>query len=162
MADTVTDTVTPAVTAKPKAKPKAKAKPKPKKAVKKAVKKPTKTDGRKSGSTNFSPAELDYMLNILENILPIGPDEWNEVAQELYKRFPIGRDALAIRRKFMALHRRTGPTGDPNCPPEVIRAKKIKRMIGVRAETCDGQEDFDILTGGWGGRPPDITLGQPT
>ena len=33
--------------------------------------------GRKAGATNYSKEEVHHLLDILEDIFPIGPDEWN-------------------------------------------------------------------------------------
>ena len=42
------------------------------------------------------------------------------------------------------MHRRKIPTGDPNIPPEVRLAKRVKHLIGDKAEVCDGTEDFSM------------------
>ena len=86
------------------------------KAPPKTARKPAKaklTGGRASGSRNFGLDELHHMLDLLEDILPIGPDEWESVMQQHNQAYPLpGRDVYAIRRKYMTLQRKMIPTGD--------------------------------------------------
>ena len=55
-------------------------------------------------------------------------------------------------------------TGDPNCPEEVRKAKRIKCGIGQRASLGGGKEDFDLETVTFtgpsviGDRSPDVPL----
>ena len=127
-----------------KAKTNAKAKRKsPPKTARKTVK-----GGRASGSRNFGLDKLHFMLDYLEKILPIGPDEWEQVMQHHNHAYPKpGRDVYAIRRKYMTLQRKTIPTGDPTCPPEVKQAKRIKYKLGQKADLGDATEPFDLENG---------------
>ena len=77
--------------------------------------------GRARGNKNYSRAEIFHLLAILEGILPIGPEEWQAVADQHAVTYPEeGRDTDSIRRKFANLHRKQIPTGDPSMPEEVI------------------------------------------
>jgi hypothetical protein len=70
-------------------------------------------------------------------VLPIGPDEWDEVVNFHLERFPEAeRNALSLRRKFTQLYKTKIPTGDPSCPNEVRRAKEIFRWIEARADAA--------------------------
>ena len=74
--------------------------------------------------------ELDDLLEIVETFLPISAQNWQAVADvhlENYRR--EARTAESLHRKFQEISRRTGPTGDPNCPPYVIKAKRINRQL---------------------------------
>ena len=102
------------------------------------------------------------MLDALEEILLIGPDEWNEVVEQHNMRFPNpGRDMYAIRRKYMTLQRKTIPTGNPKCPPEVKQAKRIKYKLGQKADLGDAAESYSIENGFDQPESP-MLLGQKT
>ena len=47
----------------------------------------------------------------------------------------------------MTLQRKTIPTGDPTCPPEVKQAKRIKYKLGQKADLGDATEPFDLENG---------------
>ena len=57
-------------------------------------------------------------LEIMYEVLPIGGDEWDEVLDRHSIRYS-GREVESLRRKFSQLHRKSVPTGDPVCPPEI-------------------------------------------
>jgi hypothetical protein len=50
-----------------------------------------------------------------------------------------------LKKKFQALNRKKVPTGDPNCPPDVIEAKRITGLIKARSncQNFDDSEDED-------------------
>jgi hypothetical protein len=43
-----------------------------------------------------------------------------------------------LRRKFQEIAHRTGPTGDPNCPPYIIKAKQIYRQLAQMIDASSG------------------------
>ena len=88
--------------------------------------------------------ELLHLFGIMLEILPIGPNEWQRVVDLHGEQYP-GRDKDSIVRKFTALHRRKIPTGDPNMPPEIRLAKRIKYGIGDKAELADGTGEYDMF-----------------
>eukprot|EP00521_Asterionellopsis_glacialis_P015948 CAMPEP_0195305870 /NCGR_PEP_ID=MMETSP0707-20130614/36912_1 /TAXON_ID=33640 /ORGANISM="Asterionellopsis glacialis, Strain CCMP134" /LENGTH=133 /DNA_ID=CAMNT_0040370077 /DNA_START=17 /DNA_END=418 /DNA_ORIENTATION=- len=91
----------------------------------------------------YSIEETLSFLDILERILPIGSDEWDSVLREHDEKYSEQkRDVNSLKRKFGKLYRTQIPTGDPNCPPEVVRAKRISRDIKERAE-CDNFDDME-------------------
>lgn len=74
------------------------------------------------------------MLNTLRAILPIGPEQWEQVVHCHEENWPAQlRDRDSINRKYSTLHRKSIPTGDPNISPAVKLAKEIKHFIGVKA-----------------------------
>ena len=85
------------------------------------VPKPTKGNG-KVGKSNYSREELLSLFSVMERILPIGTEEWEQVLMEHSKEYP-GRDVDSIRRKYNSLHRKQVQTGNPNIPPEILAAK---------------------------------------
>ena len=87
----------------------------------------------------FRAEELDDLLEIIESFLPISAENWQAVADahlENYRR--EARSAESLRRKFQEVSRRTGPTGDPNCPPYVIKAKRINRQLIQMIDASSG------------------------
>ena len=77
---------------------------------------------------------------------------WDRVAalynSEYKPRFASDRDADSIRAKFKTLKNATKPTGDPTCPPEVVRAKhiaaEIERGVGVIGLDDDNDDQESI------------------
>ena len=79
----------------------------------------------------------------MEVILPIGPEEWQQVLTEHSVLFP-GRDVDGLRRKYTSVYRKKVPTGNPNIPLEVEMAKKVKYLIGDKAMVGGGSEEYDM------------------
>jgi hypothetical protein len=78
------------------------------------------------------------MLSVIDMILPMGPDEWEMVADSHSSEFPeMNREANSLRRKFQSLYNQKIPTGDPHCPPHVRKAKRIRYSIEARADSSN-------------------------
>ncbi|ETV82643.1 hypothetical protein H257_05218 [Aphanomyces astaci] len=98
-----------------------------------------------SRGRGWTEPEVQSMLDVIEDQLPMGPAQWDAV-QESYMRIQPAdqgappRDVDSIRRKFKTLRSARKPTGDPLYPPAVSRAKRIQRAIepfmGVRDLEC--------------------------
>ena len=87
----------------------------------------------------FRAEELNDLMDLVESFLPISAQNWQAVADvhlENYRR--EARTAESLRRKFQEISRRTGPTGDPNCPPYVIKAKYINRQLVQMIDASSG------------------------
>ncbi|KAK9322080.1 hypothetical protein V1517DRAFT_308364 [Lipomyces orientalis] len=102
----------------------------------------------RDGSQNFSLQDRNAMLDAIEKIRPVGPAKWEQVV-ELYEEYCVqsnrnSRDATAIRRKFSQMVNLPKPTGDPDCPPDVRRAKQLNRTINESLEMA-GLGDDDVL-----------------
>ena len=108
--------------------------------------------GRKIGTPNYGIAETTHLLDIMERILPIGPDEWDRVVDEHDAVYPGRRSYDSIRRRFQNLHRKHAPTGSPNIPEDVRRARLIKYKIGRRADLGDGEANEYTLEEGYDGK----------
>lgn len=101
-----------------------------------------KKSAKKKKGGNFKEPELGFMLDTVEEIQPIGPDEWDQVEVVHNEAFPEKeRDSASIRRKFNGLARVKVPTGDPKCPPAVKRAKRIMRLIEERSDAGQDVDD---------------------
>ena len=136
---------------------------------------PPRVVGRGARS-NYTRPELEHFLTILEEVLPIGPDEWDDMTGRHSEVLPE-RDNDALRRKYNTLHRRRCPTGDPNIPWEVASTKRIKLKIGERASLGVGNEEYELETNSFSGpgilgdpppqaptppRPPPTLVARPT
>jgi hypothetical protein len=103
---------------------------------------------RAGSGPRFSIDELETMLTCIETVLPIGPEEWEMVADTHSLDFPAhNREASSLRRKFQSLYNQNVPTGDPSCPPHVRRAKRLRYKIEERADSSNmvgGGGDADL------------------
>lgn len=93
---------------------------------------------------SFTTSELESLLEIIEDILPVGPNEWEAVLARHVTRYPdMERTKESIKRKFSSLYNAKKPTGDPTCPPTVRSAKRIYNMIKEKMDFSDGESGFD-------------------
>lgn len=92
-----------------------------------------KNRGGRNGAPNYADSDIDALLDVVEEVQPIGANEWSLVAAkfEMYAtevgRVP--REMESLKLKFDRLSNTKKPTGDPSCPPHVRRAKRIARDI---------------------------------
>lgn len=88
----------------------------------------------------FSFEEVQFLLDSIESILPVGGIQWDAVTSEHERQFPeLRRTKEALKRKFAALYNIKMPTGDPNIPLDVLRAKRINQEIIKNAEVHEGE-----------------------
>lgn len=105
------------------------------------IKKRMVNAGRGSG---FSRQEIDGMLELLEEYLPIARQEWDSVLRLHMQRYPeLDRTVDSLKRKFSSLHRAKVPTGDPTIPPDVKRAKQIRYSMMERADIGEAEDSDD-------------------
>ena len=103
--------------------------------------KPKRRTNQKPRGPGYSSEETDILLTSIQDVLPIGPLDWEKVVQMHTDQFPgMGRDLQSVRRKFNKLQASRVPTGDPNCPPAVRTAKRIHREI---EEKMDAEEEVE-------------------
>jgi hypothetical protein len=72
----------------------------------------------------------------------IGQAAWDAVVSSFNLLKDDGRperDKGSVQRKFSELHQRCTPTGNPNIPPEVKRAKAINKEIMDQSEVIDAE-----------------------
>ncbi|KAI0560273.1 hypothetical protein FGB62_118g018 [Gracilaria domingensis] len=104
-----------------------------------------RSNARNRRGLGFTSAECLHFLKGIEDILPIGPNEWDSVAVRHCRKYPeTGRSADSIRRKFNNLHRTPVPTGSPLCPPEVVKAKRVAHALWERMEISNDNEDVEL------------------
>ena len=75
----------------------------------------------------------------MDEILPVTTTEWDTVAERHYTFFPeFSRTGESLKRKFNSIAKRSGPLGDPNCPPYVRKAKAVKKKIIEKTDGSTG------------------------
>jgi hypothetical protein len=106
--------------------------------------------GLRNRGSKYLQEEIDSFLNLLEDNLPIGPQEWDDVTEAHNNIFVSkNRDSSSLRRKFNEFVQSKKPTGNPICPPHIIRAKEIYKMILAKSESGgtvleDEEIGFDV------------------
>ena len=80
----------------------------------------------RGGVKNYTPAEVDSLLQTIKHVCPIGNDQWEFVAKLHSMRYAVcGRTADSIKRKFASLASTQPTTGNPTMPRPVLMAKEI-------------------------------------
>ncbi|KAF0719664.1 Aste57867_878 [Aphanomyces stellatus] len=107
---------------------------------------------KKSGrGKSWCPTAVDLLLDIAGEVLPLGKNGWEKVDGRFNRLgapqlLPV-RDGEALKRKFLLLKNHAKPTGDPDCPEEVQRAKRIQRDIDMSVSVLSLKEiDEDDYT----------------
>jgi len=95
-----------------------------------------------SNGLGYTDSELEALLDIIEEVLPRSPNEWEAISRHHIENYP-GHTQDSIRRKFNSLANHKKPTGNPNCPPAVCRAKHIFALIRDRMDISDGEDDIE-------------------
>jgi len=105
----------------------------------------------RGGTKNYSDQEVEYMLQCIRCVLPLGHEMWDRVAELHGVHWPMqGRTAESLKRKFQTLANQQPGTGNPNIPPLVAKAKEIREAINVSAgvNDADVSEFFEDPDGG--------------
>jgi hypothetical protein len=83
--------------------------------------------------------------NVIEEILPVHGEEWEDVLLSHAANFPGShRTSDSLHRKFLQLYRVKKPTGDPFCPPDVRKAKCLCHLITTKCEIDDAEWTRDV------------------
>ena len=94
----------------------------------------------------FTIAEIESLLDVINDIFPIGNSEWEQVWNRHNHRYPSKeRTFESFWRKFLEMARKKVPTGDPNCPPHIRSSKRIYRKIIQATDGSDGESDLNSL-----------------
>jgi hypothetical protein len=78
----------------------------------------------------FSEVETWFLLDIINKVLPIRMEEWEEVERQhiaLYPQFDQNKEML--KQTFQLLYLKKMPTGDCNCNPNVRLGKELYKAI---------------------------------
>lgn len=85
----------------------------------------------------FSAQEIDALLRLLRERLPLSKEEWEDAARVHIERFPdLDRTVDALRRKFARLHRMRPDDGNvASLPRDAQAAKAVLEAMTRRAGT---------------------------
>mmetsp|Transcript_52916 Transcript_52916/g.154177 ORF Transcript_52916/g.154177 Transcript_52916/m.154177 type:complete len:344 (-) Transcript_52916:27-1058(-) len=104
----------------------------------------TSRSNKGSRGGNFTRDEIDSLLDSVEEVMPIGMDEWALVERRHMASYPDrNRTKESLRRKFQLLYLSKQPTGRPECPPEVRRAKSLQYAIREKAEVSSAGSESE-------------------
>jgi hypothetical protein len=108
---------------------------------------PPPNPGAGGGRMHYRDDELNDLMDIMELVLPNGKYEKEKVAErynEIHSDRP--REYQNLMTQFNKFASKKPPTGYPECPPLVRRAKqiveKIKKKAGI---ACFTEEDDDVV-----------------
>jgi hypothetical protein len=98
-------------------------------------------EGRRNKRTShFSSTEVQGLLNVIEEILPVHGEEWEDVSQSHAANFPSSHHTNdSLKRKFQQLSQVKKLTGDLFFPPEVRKAKHLHHVITTKCEIDDAK-----------------------
>ena len=110
----------------------------------------------RSRGNNFSKTEINILLNIIEDVVPIGSEEWKQVETRHRQHYPqLDRSRDTLKRKFRQLYGSRPGTGNPTIPEEVRKAKDILEAIKSKQNVSDGEgsggSDFESSSSGTDG-----------
>ena len=88
----------------------------------------------------FMKAETTTLLKVIEQILPIDVEAWNEVHDVFNsKQSPHGVEGL--KRKFNKLANKPVPTGNPNMPEDIRLTKSRRSKLFCRSGATNLSEE---------------------
>lgn len=107
--------------------------------------------GRRVGAQNFSPADLTFLVRLLEEEHLFGGNQWTTVSERYNSEYAAqnnrrSRDRDSLRSQWYKMYQTHKPTGDPSCPPHIGWAKALYRVmqdeIGM-VDFDDAADDFE-------------------
>lgn len=99
-------------------------------------------NSRGGKATQFTQEETHMLLDLVEEVLPVGQEQWKIISNDFNSRVEAKRRRTdeGIRRKFNSLAATKIPTGNPNMPEDVYRAKAISEQIYLKCHPITGDE----------------------
>ncbi|CCX34136.1 Similar to hypothetical protein PGTG_01009 [Puccinia graminis f. sp. tritici CRL 75-36-700-3]; acc. no. XP_003320097 [Pyronema omphalodes CBS 100304] len=95
--------------------------------------KKAKRGGKPKGAQTFNDADEERLFKIIEEVLPIGADMWDQVETRYNELSSIAgrkpRDSKYLKAHYRGLIKSKKPTGDPNRPPNVKKALELEVLI---------------------------------
>jgi hypothetical protein len=103
--------------------------------------------GAGGGKMHYRDDELNDLMDIMEELLPIGKYEKEKVAERYNMMHPTRpREYPNLMTQFNKFASKKPPTGNPDCPPLVRRAKRILKKIRNKAGiACLTEQDEDVV-----------------
>ena len=80
-------------------------------------------NGRRTGTVNYSEEELESLMEVIVDVLPIDSEQWNTVVTKHAAKWPYERSKKSIRNKYSSIKRKKSSTGNPNMPRYVMLAR---------------------------------------
>jgi hypothetical protein len=105
--------------------------------------------GRRAGAQNFSIEDKEYLISLLEEVHPLGPEQWENIVSRYNSEYAKPnersiRDKEGLRQQWYKMTKVSKPTGDPSCPEYIRRAKRLNKEI--QNEIAMTGIDDDALT----------------
>jgi hypothetical protein len=100
--------------------------------AKKGSKKKKSKGGSEPNKSYYKQGKITMLLDLIEEHKPNGGNStWLIIQHRFNEGKPESehRQVASLRNKFKSLFKQLPPTGDPNCPPNVKRAKRLKDAI---------------------------------
>ncbi|KAG1705175.1 hypothetical protein DVH05_004108 [Phytophthora capsici] len=98
------------------------------------------------GNPNYKAAEINRLLALVEEYLPLRKDEWDRLATSYNSsrtRGWVERDLDSLRRKFKVLYSTRKSTDLPDMPPRIKHAKLLKQAIDDKANVIEMDDKPD-------------------
>jgi len=111
-----------------------------------------KKPGRVNGAKTYSVPSLKVLNTIVEKVLPLGRNMWNTVCEQYNQKTKESRDWDSLKTRWMKMVNDKKPTGDPDCPEHIKKAKILYHLItessdagqlGVEEEEEEEEEVHD-------------------
>jgi hypothetical protein len=99
-----------------------------------STKKALAKGGRRAGAQNFSIEDKEYLISLLEEVGPLGPEQWENIVSRYNSDYakpnePSIQDKEGLRQQWYKMTKVSKPTGDPSCPEYIRRAKRVNKEI---------------------------------
>jgi len=87
-------------------------------------------------SSTFTDFEVNNFMDIMGEIIPIGPLEWASAINHHKVSFANkNRDMQSLQQKLNSLSRMTPSTSDPNVPQFFQKAKDVQHAIEIKMDS---------------------------
>ena len=80
-------------------------------------------NGHRAGTVNYSEEEIEELMEVIVEVLPIDSEQWNTVVTKHVAKWPFDRSKKSIRNKYGSIKRRRSSTGNPKMP-RYVKLKK--------------------------------------
>ena len=99
---------------------------------------------------NFTDSEWAALLDVIEDIAPIGKMKWQHVATRHVKNGYPKRTADNLKRRWNEKKKeaQAHPTGDADMPPLLVRVRAVARAIYTKIRAADLSEEAKVVITG--------------
>ncbi|PLW13443.1 hypothetical protein PCASD_20522 [Puccinia coronata f. sp. avenae] len=101
--------------------------------------------GLAKGAQGSTSVDCTALVEAVKHVLPLGANVW-AIVHEHYSEYALKngraiREQDSVKNKFRALVNLNKPTGDPDCPTWVRKAKHTQKLINNRAQLLTLDEE---------------------